>query len=95
MAHANVDGIVITVPENIYYLTELDHLGFFACHLLVVPKEGEMILVCRAMEKITFENQVKNARFFGHADNEDPADYIVSALSELKLLNSRVGIGKE
>jgi Xaa-Pro dipeptidase len=94
MAHANVDGIVITVPENIYYLTELDHLGFFACHLLVVPKEGEMILVCRAMEKITFENQVKNARFFGHADNEDPADYIVSALSELKLLNSRVGIEK-
>jgi Xaa-Pro dipeptidase len=36
------------------------------------------------MEKITFENQVKNARFFGHTDNEDPADYIVSALSELK-----------
>jgi Xaa-Pro dipeptidase len=94
MAHAKVDGLVITVPENIYYLTELDHLGFFACHLLVVPKEGEMILVCRAMEKITFENQVKNARFFGHADNEDPADYIVSALSELKLLNSRVGIEK-
>ena len=24
MAHANVDGIVITVPENIYYLTALD-----------------------------------------------------------------------
>ena len=94
MSHANVDGIVITVPENIYYLTELDHLGFFACHLLVVPKEGEMILVCRAIEKITFENQVKNARFFGHTDNEDPADYIVSALSELKLLNSRVGIEK-
>ena len=92
LVSSNLDGIVIAIPENIYYLTELDHLGFFACHLLVVPREGEMILVCRAMEKITFENQVKNALFFGHADHEDPADYIVSALSELKLLNSQIGI---
>ena len=94
MVVANVDGVVITIPENIYYLTELDHWGFFACHLLVVPREGEMILVCRAMESITIENQVKNARFFGHADNEDPANYIVSALSELGLLNSRIGMEK-
>ena len=94
MAEANVDGVVITIPENIYYLTELDHWGFFACHLLVVPREGAMILVCRAMERITIENQVKNARFFGHADHEDPADYIVSALSELGLLNGRIGMEK-
>ena len=94
MLVANVDGVVITIPENIYYLTELDHWGFFACHLLVVPREGEMILVCRAMESITIENQVKNARFFGHGDNEDPANYIVSALSELGLLNSRIGMEK-
>ena len=32
MVEANVDGVVITIPENIYYLTELDHWGFFACH---------------------------------------------------------------
>ena len=94
MVKANVDGVVITIPENIYYLTELDHWGFFACHLLVVPREGAMILVCRTMERITIENQVKNARFFGHADHEDPADYIVSALSELGLLNSRIGMEK-
>ena len=94
MVEAKVDGVVITIPENIYYLTELDHWGFFACHLLVVPREGAMILVCRAMERITIENQVKNVRFFGHADHEDPADYIVSALSELNLLNSCIGMEK-
>ena len=94
MNKANIDGIVITIPENIYYLTELDHWGFFACHLLIVPREGEMVLVCRAMERITVENQVKNARFFGHADYEDPADYVVSALSELGLMRSRIGMEK-
>jgi len=94
MKMKNLDGLVITTPENIYYLTELDHWGFFACHLLIVPSEGDMILVCRKMESITVENQVKNARFFGHADNEEPADYVVSALSELGLLKSRLGMEK-
>ena len=28
MLDANIDGVVITIPENIYYLTELDHWGF-------------------------------------------------------------------
>ena len=94
MMENGLDGLVITVPENIYYLTGLDHWGFFACHLLIVPREGEMILVCRAMESITVENQVSNARFFGHADSEDPVDFVIKALSELKLLNGRLGMEK-
>lgn len=94
MAEHDLDGIVVTVPENIYYLTALDHWGFFACHLLIVPREGDMILVCRAMERITVENQVKNARFFGHADSEDPVDYVVEAFSELGLAQARLGMEK-
>ena len=68
LARENLDGIVISVPENIYYLTSLDHWGFFACHLLIVPRDGDMILICRAMERVTVQNQVTNARFFGHTD---------------------------
>lgn len=94
MADHNLDGLVITVPENIYYLTGLDHWGFFACHLLIVPREGEMVLICRAMERITVENQVSNARFSGHADHEDPVDYVIQALTELNLLDSKLGMEK-
>jgi len=94
LADRDLDGIVISVPENIYYLAGLDHWGFFACHLLVVPREGEMILVCRAMERITVENQVSNARFFGHADHEDPVDFVLRALEELRLDGGRLGMEK-
>jgi Xaa-Pro dipeptidase len=94
MAEQDLDGLVVTVPENIYYLTGLDHWGFFACHLLIVPRAGDMILVCRAMERITVENQVENARFFGHADNEDPVDYVIEALFELGLSHGRLGMEK-
>jgi len=94
MREQSLDGIVITVPENIYYLTGLDHWGFFACHALLVPLEGEMGLMCREMERITVENQVTNAEFFGHSDTEEPSDYIIKMLDARGLGNARVGLEK-
>lgn len=92
LAAAELDGLVVSLPENIYYLTGLDHWGYFACHLLIVPRDGEMILVARAMEAITVRGQVANARFLGHADNEEVADYAIRALREAGLTTSRVGL---
>ena len=92
LAAANLDGIVISVPENIYYLTGLDHWGFFACHLLIVSGNGELVLTCRAIERITVENQVGNAAFLGHADTEDIADYAVRAMRQSGLRGGRVGM---
>lgn len=94
MQRRGLDGLVVTVPENIYYLTSLDHWGFFACHALLVPLEGPMILVARAMERITYENQVTNAEFIGFSDDGNPADAIVAALRQLHLADSRVGLEK-
>lgn len=87
-----LDGLVVAVPENIYYLTGLDHWGFFACHALVVSAAGPMILVARDMERITVENQVANAGFYGHKDWEEPADFIARAIADLKLDTARLGL---
>lgn len=87
-----LDGLVVSLPENIYYLTGLDHWGYFACHLLIVPRKGAMILTCRAMERITIETQVTNARFLGHADTEDVADCAVRALADCGLTGAQVGM---
>ena len=94
MREQDIDVVVISVPENIYYLTGLDHWGFFACHLLIVPLDGEMALTCRAMEKITVENQVRNAEFYGHSDTEELSDYVTQILLDKGLSNSRIGIEK-
>ncbi len=94
MRDQGLDGIVVTVPENIYYLTGLDHWGFFACHALLVPQDGAMGLMCREMERITVENQVTNAEFFGHADTEEPSDYIVKMIDDRGLSTARVGMEK-
>jgi Xaa-Pro dipeptidase len=84
----------VRLAENIYYLTGLDHWGFFACHILVVPRDGRPILVARAMERITAENQVANADFYGHADHEELSDHVVRALKSLGLMTARLGMEK-
>jgi Xaa-Pro dipeptidase len=81
MAERGLDLVLLSAPENIFYLTGLDHWGYFAPHILLVPAEGEMTLVTRAMEKVTIANQVANARFEGHADHETVADGVARALA--------------
>ena len=94
MKPRGLDALVVSVPENIYYLTGLDHWGFFACHVLVVPAEGRMALTCRAMERITVENQVGNADFHGHGDTEELSDYVLGILADRSLSGARLGIEK-
>ncbi|MBG6156240.1 M24 family metallopeptidase [Roseibium album] len=94
LADNDLDGILVSVPESIYWLTGLDHWGFFAAHVLVVNRNGEMALVCRGMERITVENQVRNATFYGHGDHEELSDYVLAATADLGLKGGRVGIEK-
>lgn len=94
LAAHDLDGLLIAVPESIYWLTGLDHWGFFAAHVLVITRDGEMALVCREMERITVENQVRNARFYGHKDHEELSDHVLKAMADLGLKGGRVGLEK-
>lgn len=94
MRRAGLDALVVSLPENIYYLTGLDHWGFFACHVLVVPVEGSMALACRAMKRIIVEDQVDNAEFYGHADTEELSGRVLRALADRGLSGVRLGIEK-
>lgn len=58
MGERGLDGLLVAGPENVYYLCGLSHMGYFAYQALVVPLEGEPILVTRAMERATVRDQV-------------------------------------
>ena len=60
-----------SAPENIFYLTGLDHWGYFAPHLLIVPATGELVLVTRAMERVTVERQVAQRPLRGPCGQRD------------------------
>ncbi len=91
MAELDLAACLISAPENIFYLTGLDHWGYFAPHILIVPASGEMVLVTRAMEGVTIARQVLNARFEGHSDSEIAADRATRILRDLGLSRGRIG----
>jgi Xaa-Pro dipeptidase len=92
MAARGLEACLLSTPENIFYLTGLDHLGYFAPHLLIVPAKGDLMLVARAMERVTIANQVGNARFEGHADHETAADAAGRLLADLGIAAARIGV---
>jgi Xaa-Pro dipeptidase len=91
-AARGLDGAVVAAPENVFYLTGLDHWGYFAPHLLIVPLEETPVLVTRAMEGVSIEKQVRNAAFRGHSDSETAADMAARALRDLGLAGKTLGL---
>jgi len=89
---AGLDAILLSVPENIFYLTGLDHWGFFAPTMLLVMPGRRPVLVTRQMESVVIENMVRSAEFRGHADSETAADAMAPVLGERGLAGKRIGI---
>jgi len=87
MAARGLDILLLSAPENIFYFIGLDHWGYFAPHVLILPATGDPVLVTRRMEEVAIANQVRNARFIGHGDSETAADAVLRHLS-------RAGAGK-
>src|SRR5262245_16751757 len=87
-----LDGAIVAAPENVFYLTGLDHWGYFAPHLLIVPLDGTPVLVTRAMERVSVEKQVRAATFRGHSDSETAADMAARVLRNLGLGGRRLGL---
>jgi len=95
MTELELDALVVTTPENIYYLCGLDHQGFFACHMLIVPRqETQLHLIARRMERITIEKQCPQVRFVGYTDSADPASCARAVLEEQGLGGASLGIEK-
>lgn len=72
MSKRGLDACLIASPENIYYLTGLDHMGYLACQLLIFPVKGQPILVTRAMERATVRDQVPDVVHVGYTDGTAP-----------------------
>ena len=80
MSDRGLAAVVVFSPESIYYLAGLNHQGYFAFTMLVVPLEGEMTIVARRMESTTIAAQVRGARHHAFGDDEDPAAAAATAL---------------
>ena len=94
MRERELDALLVSSPENIYYLTGLSHQGHFAFTTLLLKAEGEFLLVARAMERETLAAQVPDCEHVPFDDGEDPADTVARAIFGNGLGHSRIGVEK-
>lgn len=90
----DLDALVVTSPENIYYLIGLTHQGYFAFTMLVLPREGELSLLTRQMEAVTISQQAPEIEHIGYSDDEDAGDAAVAALKRARVSRGRVGVDR-
>lgn len=96
MAHRELEVFLVSSPENIFYLTGLDHQGHFAYQMLIIPDHGKMILITRAMERVVIKEQVGDlAIWYGHVDYEDSANFTVARIKDHHLDAKRIGMEKD
>jgi Xaa-Pro dipeptidase len=74
MAERQLDALLVFSPENIYYLTGLNHQGYFAFTMLVVTPDGPLTIVTRSMERATIASQAPSAAHETFHDDEEPVD---------------------
>lgn len=94
MERRGVTALLLASPEDVYYLTGVDHLGYFAVTLLVVPIEGPPLLVARAMEQPTVQVQAPLCAHVPYEDGADPAAAAIAALRGAGSAAGRVGIDR-
>ncbi len=70
-----LDAVIITNPENIYYLSGLNHQGYFSYSALIISHRADPILILRGMEKMIVQDMVVPwVQFFPYADGVPPSE---------------------
>ncbi len=87
-----LDACLVFVPENIYYLTGFTTTGYYMYQTLIVPQEGEPVLVSYLEERINIERRSWVERFFTYSVIQDPIEVTTQALAELGLTRAVLGI---
>ncbi|MGI4856415.1 MAG: M24 family metallopeptidase [Janthinobacterium lividum] len=94
LAKANIDAMIVTGPENIFYLTGQQTPGYYTFQALVLPVEGEPVFVVRQLEYFNFiaNTFIPDAQVYG--DGDDPINVLVDVIQRKGWAGKRIAIDK-
>lgn len=91
LVKAGLDVMVITGPENIFYLTVQQTPGYYTFQTLVLPVEGDPVFVIRQLEYFNFISNtfIRDAAIYTDGDN--PVNFLLDVLKARGWMKSRIG----
>lgn len=94
MQAAGIDALVVTGPENIFYLSGQQTPGYYTFQCMIVPVDADPVFLLRQLELQNFKNNTFITSAEVYPDNAQPADALVDQLEKLRLVGKRVAIEK-
>ncbi|HLH74842.1 MAG TPA: Xaa-Pro peptidase family protein, partial [Chloroflexota bacterium] len=93
MERESLDALLVFSQESMYYLTGYDSIGFVFFQCLVVGRDGRMVLLTRAPDRLQakFTSIVQDIRVWVDGPNANPAEDLRSILLEYSLSGGSVG----
>ncbi|WGD32207.1 Xaa-Pro peptidase family protein [Ancylobacter sp. WKF20] len=91
---AGLDAMVVTGPENIFYLTGQQTPGYYTFQALVLPVEGDPVFIVRQLEYFNFVANTFITDAAIYQDTDEPVRFLVAQLEAKGLRAKRVGIDK-
>jgi Xaa-Pro dipeptidase len=82
---AGHEALIVTSPENIYWLTGRQTAGYFAFQALIVPAEGEPTLLVRQLELAGSIANTWLDDIVAYQDGEEPAALLAQLLREREI----------
>ncbi|MGI9488254.1 MAG: M24 family metallopeptidase [Geminicoccaceae bacterium] len=92
IASRGIDASIISVPENINYLTGFTTTGYYMYQALIVPAHGEPLFITYLEEKINIIRRSWLEEYRTYSVVEDPITVTVKALKEMGLDNKVIGL---
>jgi Xaa-Pro dipeptidase len=82
MAERGIDLALISIPENIYYLTGYTTLGYYMYQTLLVPLMDEPLLLTYREERINIERLSWLDRYVNYGVTDDPIEVTSRTIRE-------------
>jgi Xaa-Pro dipeptidase len=94
LAKAGIDVMVVTGPENIFYLTGQQTPGYYTFQALVLPVEGAPVFVIRQLEYFNFiaNTFIPDAEIY--QDGDTPVEFLIDLIQKRGLASKRIAIDK-
>jgi len=91
MARRELEAMIVTIPENLCYLTGYQTPGYYWFQALVVPLEAEPFFVTRRLEDSNVQVRTWVSQSFPYDDFENPPLELAKRIEEQDLGKARIG----
>ncbi|WP_164781876.1 MULTISPECIES: Xaa-Pro peptidase family protein [unclassified Mesorhizobium] len=94
MAERGLDLLVVSTPENIYYLSGYHTVGYYSSQFLLVPIDGEPFHITRGIEETNVKVFSWIDQSSSYMDHESPVALLADTIRSMGYANSTIGIEK-